>query len=176
HRFRFPRAGGTGAIWTAVSRLIPAARLRFDARVTALDVQRRRARLADGQTLPYDHLISSVPLDALCQLAEGLDPAVSGAAGALRHSAVHVVGVALRGDRPASLGGKCWIYFPEPNSPYYRVTVFSHYSPGNVPAGEGYWSLMAEVCETPGRPVEAAGLRAATLAAMERDGLVGPRS
>src|SRR5262249_36213959 len=123
-----------------------------------------------------DHLISSVPLDALCQLAEGLEPAVSGAAGALRHSAVHVVGVGLRGDRPASLGGKCWIYFPEPNSPYYRVTVFSHYSPGNVPAGEGSWSLMAEACETPGRPVEAAGLRAATLAAMERDGLVGPRS
>ncbi len=176
HRFRFPRSGGTGAIWTAVARLVPPERLRFEARVTALDLRHRRARLADGRTFPYDHLVTSLPLEALCGLAEGLDPAVSRAAAALRHSAVHVLGVGLRGDRPASLQGKCWIYFPEPHSPYYRVTVFSHYSPHNVPAGEGYWSLMAEVCETPLKPVEVSRLRASALEAMRRDGLVGPRS
>jgi protoporphyrinogen oxidase len=176
HRFRFPRAGGTGAIWTAVAGLLPPERLRFEARVTEVDLRRRQARLADGGRVPYDHLITSLPLDELCGLAEGLEPAVSRAAGALRHSAVHVLGVGLRGDRPASLQGKCWIYFPEPHSPYYRVTVFSHYSPYNVPPGEGHWSLMAEVCETPTRPVEVPRLQAAVLEAMRRDGLIGPRS
>jgi protoporphyrinogen oxidase len=175
-RFRFPRSGGTGAIWTAVANLVPPERLRFEARVTALDLRRRRARLADGRSFPYDHLITSLPLEALCGLAEALEPAAGRAAAALRHSAVHVLGVGLRGDRPASLQGKCWIYFPEPHSPYYRVTVFSHYSPRNVPAGEGYWSLMAEVCETPLRPVETSQLRASTLEAMRRDGLIGSRS
>jgi protoporphyrinogen oxidase len=176
HRFRFPRSGGTGAIWTAVAGLLPPERLWFEARVDSVDLRHRHARLADGRRVPYDHLITSLPLEALCGLVEGLSPPARRAARALRHSAVHVLGVGLRGDRPASLQGKCWIYCPEPHSPYYRVTVFSHYSPYNVPAGGGYWSLMAEVCETPTRPVEAARLRTSVLEAMRRDGLVGPRS
>ncbi len=32
-------------------------------------------------------------------------------------------------------GNKCWLYFPEPDCPFYRATVFSHYAPSNVPAG-----------------------------------------
>jgi len=176
HRFRFPRSGGTGAIWTAVAGLLPPERIRFEARVDSVDLRRRHARLADGRRIPYDHLISSLPLEALCGLVGGLAPAVRRAASALRFSAVHVLGVGLRGDRPASLQGKCWIYFPEPHSPYYRVTVFSHYSPHNVPVGEGYWSLMAEVCETPARPVDAARLQVSALAALRQDGLIGSRS
>ena len=86
---------------------------------------------------------------------------------------MHVVGVGLGGGRPESLAGKCWIYFPEPASPYYRVTVFSNYSPQHVPPGDGYWSLMAEVCETPaGRSVEPRGLAAASPRHCARDGLI----
>jgi hypothetical protein len=68
------------------------------------------------------------------------------------------------------------MYFPERHSPYYRVTVFSNYSPRHVPAGDRYWSLMAEVCETRYRPVDQAGLREWTLRAMRHDGLVPPEA
>jgi hypothetical protein len=51
--------------------------------------------------------------------------------------------------------------------PFYRVTLFSHYAPGNVPRPGETWSLMCEVCETAYRPAPAdvpaavvAGLRA----------------
>ena len=67
---------------------------------------------------------------------------------------------------------KCWIYFPEEPSPYYRVTLFSNYSPHLVPEGDGVWSLMAEVCESPLRPVDAARLPGWTLESMRRDGLL----
>lgn len=30
-------------------------------------------------------------------------------------------------------GSKCWLYFPEPNCPFYRATVFSNYAEGNCP-------------------------------------------
>jgi hypothetical protein len=36
--------------------------------------------------------------------------------------------------------------------PTHRVTVFSNYSPCNVP-DENCWSLMAEVCESAAKPV-----------------------
>jgi hypothetical protein len=64
------------------------------------------------------------------------------------------------------------MYFPEAHSPYYRVTVFSNYSPHNVPDAGTDWSLMAEVCETPERRVDAQTLPARVVAALRRDALI----
>ncbi|KAI5287242.1 hypothetical protein KEM52_001685 [Ascosphaera acerosa] len=86
--------------------------------------------------------------------------------------ATHVVGVGVRGARPAAIGDKCWLYFPEDDCPFYRATIFSNYSPYNVPdaaarlptirlaggdqssteagivAAGPYWSIMMEVSES----------------------------
>jgi protoporphyrinogen oxidase len=45
------------------------------------------------------------------------------------------------------------MYFPEDNCPFYRVTVFSNYSPNNVPEGGPYFSLMTEISESHKKPV-----------------------
>lgn len=122
--------------------------------------------------MPYDVLISTMPLDRCCRALKSVDSQVADAASALRHSSVHIVGIGLRGPKPATLGRKCWMYFPEANSPYYRVTVFSNYSPGNVPDGGDYWSLMAEVCESPAKAVVAERLVDRVVDAMHRDDLI----
>jgi protoporphyrinogen oxidase len=165
--------GGTGRIWREVAARLPAARLRLGARVTRVRPAEQTVELAGGERLRYGALVTTLPLDVLLARCDGLPPAVGDAGRALVHSAVHVVGVGLRGDRPDALARKCWMYFPEPQSPYYRVTVFSHYSPFNVPPGDGLWSLMAEVCESPWAPVEPTGLPGRTVAAMRADGLLG---
>jgi hypothetical protein len=46
------------------------------------------------------------------------------------------------------------MYFPESNCPFYRVTVFSNYSPQNVPDAKNTWSLMCETSESSSKPVE----------------------
>jgi protoporphyrinogen oxidase len=174
NRFRFPLRGGTGAIWHGVAKLIDAGRFRYGRAVRRIDLERRRVELADGETLAYGALVSSLPLTALAAMCEGLDPGARRAAAALVYSSVHILGIGLRGGKPDELGKKCWIYFPDPASPYYRVTVFSNYSPHNVPDGEGHWSLMAEVCESPVKPVDRAVLPDAVLRAMRADRLVPP--
>ena len=177
NRFRFPLHGGTGEIWRSVAALLPADRMRYGARVEAIDLDAKTARLDDGSRLRFDHLVSSMPLDLLCARCEGGDAAaLQRAATGLVHSSVNILGIGLRGDRPETLRQKCWMYFPESHSPYYRVTVFSNYSPHNAPDGRGYWSLMAEVCESPAKPVDAAGLRDWTLAALRQDGLIGEQT
>jgi protoporphyrinogen oxidase len=172
-RFRFPLSGGTGAIWRAVAGALPAGRLRYRTRLAALDLAARRARLAGGGTERFDHAISAVPLDRLAALASGLSIEASRAAASLRKSAVHVVGVGLRGGRPEPLARKCWVYFPDEASPHYRVTVFSNYSPHHVPE-PGCWSLMAEVCESPHRPVDAPRIAGAVVEALRADGWIPP--
>ncbi len=49
----------------------------------------------------------------------------------LVYSSTHVVGVGIRGAMPH--GTKCWLYFPEDDCPFYRVTVFSNYAKSNCP-------------------------------------------
>lgn len=175
-RFRYPLRGGTGAIWKGVAGLIPVARQRFGAEVVAIELRAKVLTLRGGERLAYDTLITSLPLDWCCSICSGLDATAQRAAGSLLHGSVHILGVGLEGHRPTSLATKCWMYFPEPDVPYYRVTVFSNYSPFNVPLEGPCWSLMAEVCETPARRVDGATLREQTLVALRRDGLLPDES
>ncbi len=123
-------------------------------------------------TLDYDTLISTIPLDALCSRLHGLDEGVRSEAKKLTHSAVHIIGIGLEGTPPDVLKTKCWMYFPEAGSPYYRVTVFSNYSPFHVPDPSKHWSLMAEVCETPMKPVDVSDLVDRTIEALQNDRLI----
>ncbi len=160
NRFRFPRRGGTGAIWRALAERLPRERQRYGVRAVAVDTARREVALSDGSRVRWRALVSTIPLDRLVAIAD-LDDLKPVAAGLL-HSSTHVIGVGLAGAPPEPIARKCWIYFPEDDCPFYRVTVFSRYSPENVP-GPGYWSLMAEVSESPKKPVDAVRVAADTL-------------
>jgi protoporphyrinogen oxidase len=109
--------------------------------------------LADGREIGYDTLISTMPLDRLIAMSD-LARDLGAATRDLGYSSTHVVGVGLHGNAPEDLAQKCWMYFPESNCPFYRVTHFSHYSPNNVPDPSTQWSLMAEVSESVHRPVD----------------------
>lgn len=155
NRFRFPKRGGTGVIWRTLADRLRAAhgeRLRFNQRLIALDTARRLARFANGDLVAYDRLLSTIALDDLVRLSD-LRPDLEDALGGLEATATHVVGVGLHGQAPAHLTGKCWMYFPEADCPFYRVTHFSHYAPANVADPLRQWSLMAEVSESVFRPL-----------------------
>ena len=181
NRFRFPRRGGTGAVWKALAKRLtqhesPArgSRLMFGAAVRHVDTAARRVALADGREFGYEQLISTMPLDRLVAISD-LARDLRAAARDLEYSSTHVIGVGLSGVPPRDLQQKCWMYFPETNCPFYRVTHFSHYSPNNVPDPSAQWSLMAEVSESAHRPVDpsrvtadvARGLVATSLIASE---------
>ncbi len=154
--FRFPLRGGTGAIWRACAERLPAQRIRMGRAVTAIDLDKHEATLENGETICYERMLSTMPLDRLVHVTgshEFDDEVVEG----LKHSSSNIFGIGLRGEPPAHLKTKCWMYFPEDDCPFYRVTVFSNYSPHNAPAG--CWSLMAEVSESVAKPVDHVTLR-----------------
>ncbi len=148
--FRFPLHGGTGAIWAAVARRLPNERLRFGCAAERIDPERRRIRMRSGETIGYDVLVSTIPLDVLLGMLDGAEE-LSREASRFVHSSSHIIGIGVRGSVPGDLKTKCWVYFPEPQVPFYRATVFSNYSPNNAPPG--HWSVMAEVSESPEKPV-----------------------
>lgn len=148
--FRFPKYGGTGAIWRALAQRIGSERVRYGTRIRCIDHKRQIAAADGGDHLAYDQILSTMPLDVLATTLDPILDPVMEAAPKLLRSHTHVVGIGLTGAMPAALTKKCWMYFPEDNCPFYRVTVFSHYSPNNVPDPQTgkYWSLLAETSES----------------------------
>jgi protoporphyrinogen oxidase len=150
-QFRFPLHGGTGRIWETLASRLPHHRCRLRHKVTGIDLRKKLVNFGDGTEVGYDVLLSTISLKDLVNLAElesPFDRAVS-----LKHSSCHIIGLAIRGNPPESLATKCWIYFPEDFCPFYRATVFSNYSPHNVPDINTHWSLMCEVSESPRKEV-----------------------
>src|SRR5262249_33254490 len=130
NRFRFPLYGGTGAIWRELARRLAdrhPGKLRMGRPLLRLDTAHHRAHFPGGETVGSERLLTTAPLDQLVErsdLAAALVPAVA----RLRHSSTHVIGLGLHGQPDDRLVGKCWVYFPDGSSPFYRATVFSHYS------------------------------------------------
>jgi protoporphyrinogen oxidase len=169
--FRFPLRGGTGSIWRAIAARLPDERLSFGRRAVAVDSAARTVRFADGTTERYDRLISTMPLDELLRTLTDR-PDLTAYADRFVHSSSHIVGVGFDGPPPSDLQTKCWLYFSEPETPFYRVTVFSNYSPNNVSRPGEQWSLMAEVSESPMKPVDCARIIDDVIAGFKRVGFI----
>jgi protoporphyrinogen oxidase len=155
--FRFPLHGGTGGIWKTVAANLPQNKMKYNSLVNKINVDSRQIVLTNGEVIEYDYIISTTPLDLLLEMIEGqnkLVPELKTRKNSFLYSSSHIVGLGLKGEPPAHLKGKCWMYFPEDDCPFYRATLFSHYSPKNVPK-EGTWSLMFEFSESPAKPAPA---------------------
>ena len=147
--FRFPKEGGTGSIWRAIAKRVGPNRILLNSRVTRVDARKKQVTLSSGEMFKFEHLLSSIPLDQLAQLvSHDLSAQAQEAGRRLTYSSSHIVGLGLRGHPSEALKTKCWMYFPESNCPFYRVTVFSNYSPQNVPDIQQHWSLMTETSES----------------------------
>jgi protoporphyrinogen oxidase len=171
--FRFPLHGGTGAIWRAVAARLPAAQIHYGRTVSQVDLDKQRLTMADGESIAYDALISTMPLDQLLRSIPAR-PDLAALAPAFMYSSSHIVGIGMKGTQRDDLRTKCWIYFPEDKVPFYRATVFSNYSPNNVPTSSPHWSLMAEVSESPEKPVRQETLVADVIAGFLACGFIDP--
>ncbi|CAH7681692.1 hypothetical protein PPACK8108_LOCUS14332 [Phakopsora pachyrhizi] len=204
--FKFPAKDGTGGIWKAVSRCIPADRFRFKRRLVAIDGKSRVAHFDDGSKLSYQTMISTLPLDLLPGLIteekDQSDPKSLKAVGdSLIYSSTHVIGFGIRGDPIGAMKGSCWLYYPESNCPFYRVTIFSNYSPNNCPKQQTklktiqtadpslsktvdlqserpgpYWSLMLEISQSEMKKVNERSIIEDSLKGLINTEMVEPKS
>jgi protoporphyrinogen oxidase len=142
NKFRFPKRGGTGAIFEGISASFRE-RIFFGYEMTRVDLVRQEVYFANGRCESYDVLINTTPLDLFINKCTSVPEPLQLAAGELVHNSGLIVGLGFAEKRDDS---KCWMYFPEDSTPFYRVTNFHNYSPHNVPEGRAdqYFSLMCE--------------------------------
>ncbi len=93
-----------------------------------------------------------MPLDVLCNdVLNGEVPrAIKKSTASLRHSGGYMVGIGIKQPCPST---KSWMYFPEDNCPFYRVTYLSNYSPYMTPDKDTHYSLLCETSYSEFKPV-----------------------
>lgn len=140
--FRFPLFGGTGEIFNRLGDRLDDF-VRRNTEVIRVDPVSKTVSTSQGDTITYDYLLNTGPLDMfVLNSINTSNEAMRSAAGDLAHNSVFVAGVGLDGMRDDPT---CWMYFPEDNSPFYRVTNFHNYSPNNAGKPGQSRALMCEV-------------------------------
>lgn len=152
--FRYPKRGGTGAIWLGLAEELDQEKTSYGLGVVGIDAAEKEVALSNGSTQKYDFLVSTLPLDNLLRITERTgEQGLTKIADRFKYSSTHVIGVGMEGEPPKSLQDKSWMYFPEGDVPFYRATVLSNYSPHVVPEPGSQWSLLLEVSESPRKKV-----------------------
>jgi protoporphyrinogen oxidase len=137
-RFIYPRLG-IGELPKAMFRRLPQVELGRAPR--RIDLRARRLEFED-EIVPFDVLVSSVPLSVLLSLLDPLPDAVRDAATKLRCTHLYYLDAALE---RAPKRDFHWAYVPEAKYPFYRVGAYSRFSSALVPEGKG--SLYIELAD-----------------------------
>jgi len=159
HTFRFPLHGGTGEIYRRVAAKLED-HIRYGRSVVSVDPEKKEVLCATGERFEYENLLFTGPLDILARnLLTQAPDAVRNAADGLVHSGGYIGGVGVEGPKTDE---RCWMYFPENDNPFYRVTNFHHYSPNNTPDPDGMTTrkraYMTEVSFSEHKPENASHL------------------
>jgi protoporphyrinogen oxidase len=143
NQFKFPLLG-TGMLYERLAESLPKA-VNVNREAVRIDVEAKEVTFADGTATTYDQLVTTMPLTELVKCIDDCPASVRNATADLHHTEGLFVGIGVVDDCPST---KCWMYFPESDSPFYRVTYLSNYSPQVTP-GPGHFSLLAEVSSSP---------------------------
>ncbi|MFN2387789.1 MAG: NAD(P)/FAD-dependent oxidoreductase, partial [Thermoanaerobaculia bacterium] len=130
--FGYPATRGTVGLWLA---FLPhlGDRVRLQKRMTCVDERKREIRFSDGTVRSYERLLTTLPLEAFVARLAHAPETVRTASRKLLFNRLFSVGIGLKRPSPSP---KNWIYFPNPKTPFYRMTYLSNYSPDIVPGGD----------------------------------------
>ncbi len=170
NKFKFPVSGGTGAIFRGIARPLET-RIAMQHDLKEADLERKELVFSNGNRFCYDVLITTIPLDLFVSKCIKLPGEIGSAAHVLVHNGGLIVGLGFSGRR---IDSKCWMYFPEDNCPFYRVTNFHNYSPYNVPNGDvdNYFSLMCETSYSFYKPVNKETIVEDTISGLIASGMI----
>jgi protoporphyrinogen oxidase len=170
NQFKFPLFGGTGEFYRRFAKPLEG-HFTLNKTVDFINMTKKEVRFKDGEVVSYDVLISTMPLDRLCNdVLNGEVPReIKKAAASLRHSGGYMVGIGIKQPCPST---KSWMYFPESNCPFYRVTYLSNYSPYMTPDKDQYYSLLCETSYSEFKPVDGSRIVDDTITGLVNAGLI----
>lgn len=134
--FYYPAQRGISDLSNAFAENIP--RLKLGNEAISIDPELRIVRFSTGREVSYNTLVSTMPLNDLARLV-GNDQMELLAADLL-FTSVYVVNVVIRGKVPDDTH---WMYFPDTDLSFYRISFPKAYS--NLCAPDGEHIIVVEI-------------------------------
>jgi UDP-galactopyranose mutase len=126
--------------------------IRLNTRIIGISPTRHLVETNDGSSIPYDFLISTMPLPTLVRLMRNeAPPEIQKAASLLRSVSVRCVHIGVGRE---NLTEKHWIYYPE-DTVFHRIFVQGNASPFCNPLGG--FGLTCEITYSPSKPLPCDG-------------------
>jgi protoporphyrinogen oxidase len=170
NQFKFPLFGGTGEFYKRFGKPLEG-HVNLNKTIDFINMKKKEIKFKDGEIVNYDILISSMPVNKLCNdVINGEMPReIKKAAAGLKKSGGYMVGIGIKQPCPST---KSWMYFPEDNCPFYRVTYLSNYSPFMTPDKDTHYSLLCETSYSEHKPVNADTIVEDTITGLVNAGLI----
>ncbi|MCX8045208.1 MAG: FAD-dependent oxidoreductase [Desulfobacterota bacterium] len=163
--FYYPCRGGIQALVNALARTVP--KVETCCSVRSVNASRQIVTFDNGQTLQYSQLIATIPLPDLLLKIDDAPPWIRRAAKRLSWVSVYNINIGINRQRVSPYH---WIYFPEPDFPFYRVGCYSNLSPHMAPRNTS--SLYLEIALPQGAQIDQKSLFDASLNALRRCGIL----
>ena len=165
--FRYPIRGGIQSLPDALAARLEPGVVRTGARVEAVDLREKVARVSGLGEIRFERLVNTLPLNVFLDLAAPLPADVKAARRRLRWNTVWNLNLGVA--RP-DVTDKHWIYYPEKKYPFYRVGCSTNFSKALAP--KGHSALYVEVARPGGTRVDVPKLEKAVLKGLRECGLL----
>lgn len=152
-QFLYPKEGGIEALPNGFASHLKSGQIELNSTVERI-IPARKVAVINGKELPYQYLISSLPLKSILNLIEGADDKIVELGKKLRNTSVCNINLGVNRE---SLSNNHWLYFPEDKYCFYRAGFPSQLSPDMAPAHMS--SVNVEISYTADKPLNTQNLR-----------------
>jgi len=165
--FWYPRHGAIEPLPRALGQQLEPGNVHLGRTAVRIELPGKRVVFDDGQVVPFDQLVFSLPLVEIPRLFSGVPPEVERACLGLRYQGIYCVNLGV--DRP-DLSPMHWVYFYEDPFPFHRLSFPASFSPDTVPPGKS--SIATEVAFSRRRPLDRETAVERTIAALRLAGIL----
>jgi len=138
--FWYPREGGIESLPKGFLPYLDSNDLHLNSEIIRIETDKKRVETAAGESMPYQKIISSLPLPKVIDLLAEKPAEVMAAGKRLEYNTIW--GINLCVDRP-DISDKHWIYYPEPEYIFHRISFPMNFHHSMAPEGKS--SITAEV-------------------------------
>jgi len=146
-QFKYPLRNGIEAI--PMSFLSHCSPIIFNSEVTSIDTRNKTIEVNNEEILPFNEIISTMPLPEIISLINDVPTEIKEAADHLMYNSIICVNLGI--DR-ANISDKHWIYYPEREFVFFRISFPMNLSPYMVPTGKS--AISAEISYSKYKPLK----------------------
>ena len=137
--FTYPRKGGIEALVRSIASPVKKS-IRTGFNVSSIRKEGEKYMISDGDNIiNADRCISTIPLQRLLKCLENVPEGVRRSCNELKYNSIACVFIGVRG----KLADISWMYVPDKDRLFNRISFPSNYSPDVAPAGHS--AILAEI-------------------------------